>query len=87
MVKNILKIGENHMTNREAILTELEAAPDQVLYEAWEAVSEGFKKTNIVSMCACCEHEHGGRFPCDEDAKCVTSVSDWMAREVRRREA
>ena len=73
------------MTNREAILAELEAAPDQVLYEAWEAVSEGFKKTNIVSMCECCKRDNGGEFYCDENGAC-RMPSNWMEREAQWRE-
>ena len=77
-------IGLHVMTNREALMEELDALDDEAFEKALDSVSISDQLGN--AMCADCEATHGGKCPYESDDECPHRLKDWLSQPCRRKQ-
>ena len=74
-------IGIRAMTNREAMMEELDAIPDSIFEEVLDTINIGMALGN--AMCDDCKAIHGGVCPLQDDEKCEHRLKDWLSKPCR----
>lgn len=74
-------IGIRAMTNREALMEELDAIPDDTFEDVLDAINIGTALQ--VALCDDCKAIHGGVCPLENDEKCPHRLKDWLSKPCR----
>lgn len=73
-------IGVQAISNRDALMEELDALPDTAFEKAMNSVDIADKLSHM--MCADCKADHGGK--CINDGECKRRLSDgWLSEPCR----
>lgn len=81
MSKFLEMLGIHAMTNREALMEELDALDDTTL--DYMVLSRQSDLPEILESAKCrdCKKEHGGKCPAPgDDDPCVISLADWLSQ-------
>ena len=81
MSKFLEAIGIHAMTNREALMEELDALDDATF--EYMVLSRQSDLPEILESAKCrdCKKEHGGKCPLDDDDDaCVLKLNDWLSQ-------
>lgn len=74
-------IGIRAMSNREALMEELDAMPDPVFVDVLNAVNIGDSLRD--AMCDDCKAIHGGVCPLQNDEDCEHRLWEWLKKPCR----
>lgn len=85
MSKFLEKLGVHVMTNREALMDELDEL-DADAFVKLVLDSDSSLPGELLSIkCHECHQQHGGKCPKPDDGDCVMTMAEWLSQPCTRR--
>lgn len=84
MSKFLEAIGLHAMTNREALMEELDAVDDATFELLVLDSGTELPETLYAIMCSECRKQHGGNCPAPSDDPCAITMAEWLSQPCRR---
>lgn len=81
MGKFLEMIGVHALTNREALMEELDALNNDTFYRMILSRESDLPEVLDKFKCQDCQKRHGGKCPAPgDDDPCVTSTAEWLSQ-------